>query len=231
MKLELHPEDLPRLYGSLLYVIPDKSSEAARPKLVEAAPEVQAKPAPLAPEPKAEVPGPEPDPPHTLQAPATKEQAAKPAQLRQAPTPPETRQAPSPPKTLHSQPASRPQAAPSPVRWRLKENSRVLFILHKEEMKDKALTALLKKIVASIELPFEAAGFGTITGPYSPPDLAPLPHEYAVVFDDRFADMQDPLQLDGGIVYFSHQLGTLTDNRGYKKALWEKLKQIRSKLD
>ena len=47
----------------------------------------------------------------------------------------------------------------SAVVWKEKAASRILFIIREDEFRNKELTSLLKKIVASIEIPFEEAGF------------------------------------------------------------------------
>ncbi len=121
--------------------------------------------------------------------------------------------------------------------WRPKPQSQVLFILHASELGNRELTDLLKKIVASIEIPFDAAGFGVITGEINAADFRDMPNPYGVVFDNGliFGDT-NPTKVPGGqnieegTLYFTHRLAELKDDRELKKALWEQLQEIQQKL-
>ena len=115
--------------------------------------------------------------------------------------------------------------------WRPKETSKVLFILHQSELKDKELTDLLKKIVQSIEIPFESAGFGIIVGEVRAEDFQAMPNPMGVIFDQSLNNTnENPAGIDGKTIWFTHRLAELKDNRDYKLALWESLKVIKKNL-
>lgn len=122
-------------------------------------------------------------------------------------------------------------AATPGIVWRLKETSKMLFVLHQDEFKDKALTELLKKIVESLKIPFEAAGFGMITGTVNPSEFDTMPKDIAVVFDrDLLGPSSNPRTVAVGEVYFTHKLALLANDQAYKRELWNYLKQVQSKL-
>ncbi len=117
------------------------------------------------------------------------------------------------------------------ITWRPKPTSKVLFILHQEELRNKELTELLKKIVQSIEIPFESAGFGIVKGLPELKQFHGIPNAFGVVFDHVLNPTGDnPVEVEGGQLYFTHRLAELQDNRDYKRALWEQLKLIKSKI-
>ena len=122
-------------------------------------------------------------------------------------------------------------SAAGKLTWRPKPDSKVLFILHQSELRNKELTDLLKKIVQSIEIPFEKAGFGIVEGI---PDLGQfdgMPNPYGVVFDHVLNPTGDnPVQVEGGDLYFTHRLDELKDNNEYKRALWNHLKHIKQQI-
>ncbi len=121
--------------------------------------------------------------------------------------------------------------------WRPKPRSKVLFIIHQSELKDKVLTDLLKKIVESIEIPFDSAGFGIITGKINAMDFEGMPNPFGVVFDNAlmFGD-SNPIMvprnknIESGTLYFTQRLSKLKGDKELKKALWEQLQEIRQKL-
>lgn len=135
--------------------------------------------------------------------------------------------------------SSAPQR-PSPTGkliWRPKPTSQVLFILHQAELKEKELTDLLKKIVESIKIPFDAAGFGVLTGEVNESDFQEMPNPYGVVFDHSLKFGNDnPIlvegapEIDRGTLYFTHKLSELKDDRELKKVLWGHLQEIQKKL-
>jgi|GEM_PF-3150820 len=133
--------------------------------------------------------------------------------------------------------SSTPEAPPSTsvekpsgnLIWRPKPASKVLFVLHADEFKDKELAQLLKKIVESIQIPLDSAGFGVLKGgPINAADFDDMPNPFAVIFD---AEMEfagsNPATFSTGTVYFAHKLA---EHRDFKKELWEQLKEIHSQL-
>ena len=117
------------------------------------------------------------------------------------------------------------------LNWRPKPNSQVLFVLHQSELQDKALTDLLKNIVQSIEIPFESAGFGIVTGAVNQADFEDMPNPFAVVFDQELNwTKANPVAHSKGSLYFTHRLAELTKNREFKMALWQQLQVIKSKI-
>ena len=179
--MELKSEDLQRLYGDWIFIVPGEGEEQASVSENEA------------PAPKTE-----PD---------------------------------SPTNTVSSPPADASPAPTGKLIWRPKEASKVLFILHQSELREKELTDLLKKIVESIKIPFDAAGFGVITGEINAADFANMPNPFGVLFDSdlRFGD-GNPSDVNGGKLYFTHQLAALNENRDLKKELWGQLQEIQQQL-
>lgn len=118
------------------------------------------------------------------------------------------------------------------IHWRPKPDSKVLFVLHQAEIRDTELAGLLKKIVQSIGIPFEAAGFGIIReGKPNRADFLGMPNPYAVVFDDSLApEGQLHIESDGKDIFFTANLARLNDDQSAKRTLWEHLKTIKSKL-
>ena len=178
--MELKSEDLQRLYGDWIFIVPGEGEEKA---------EVSENEAPA----QESSPAAEP-----AEAPAT---------------------------------ASDSHAPTGKLIWRPKEASKVLFILHQSELRQKELTDLLKKIVESIKIPFEAAGFGVITGDINAADFANMPNPFGVLFDSdlRFGE-GNPTEVYGGKLYFTHQLAALNENRDLKKELWGQLQEIQKQL-
>lgn len=116
--------------------------------------------------------------------------------------------------------------------WKPKPASKVLFVLHTEEFKDKELALLLKRIVESIQIPLDSAGFGVLKGgPINAADFNDMPNTFAVIFDltMEFGGI-NPAIFPTGTVYFAHKLSELQDSRDFKKELWEQLKEIHSQL-
>lgn len=132
-------------------------------------------------------------------------------------------------ETVNTSAGLRPTGA---IQWRPKPSSRVLFILQQAELKDKELTELLKKIVQSIGIPFDAAGFGIVKGEINQADLEGLPNPFGVVFDKGLGySEENPVPLkDHKELFFSYKLGELKDNKQYKIELWEHLKKVKEKL-
>lgn len=133
--------------------------------------------------------------------------------------------------TSDNSPSSSQEEPTGKLVWRPKPASKVLFILHASELKNKELTDLLKKIVESIKIPFEAAGFGVLTGDVNSADFQDMPNPFGVLFDSsiRFGD-QNPLDVNGGKLFFTYKLSELMENRDYKKELWEQLQEIQSQI-
>lgn len=118
-----------------------------------------------------------------------------------------------------------------PVIWKPKAESKVLFIIHRAELKQKELGDLLKKIVESIEIPFEQAGFGIIAGKPQLDDLLNMPNPYGVVFDYNFVEGgTNPVDKNGNRLYITRTLQELAENREYKMELWGFLKEIKTKI-
>ncbi len=188
--MELKAEDLQRLYGDWIFVIPGDEAESGVNTYqgTETA-------SPLPPAEKA----------------ATPSEGAS---------------------SAHPAPEESTQLSPTgKLIWRPKPASKVLFILHQSELKQKDLTDLLKKIVESIKIPFEAAGFGVITGDINSADFANMPNPFGVVFDSsiRYGD-SNPTQANGGDLYFTYKLAELSEDRNKKKELWGQLQEIQAKL-
>ena len=132
------------------------------------------------------------------------------------------------------EPAAEPSLSPTGnITWRTKEASQVLFILHQNEIRDKELGELLKKIVASIGIPFEQAGFGIVKGEVNLADFQQLPNPYGVVFDLalRPAGTENPMVVDAGTLFFCDKLDEMKDNNDMKRELWNYLKGLKEKLN
>lgn len=142
------------------------------------------------------------------------------------------------PETKAQNPAEETKASPpaqstGAITWRTKPASQVLFILHQHEIKDKELGELLKKIVASIGIPFENAGFGIVKGTPNHADFAEMPNPYGVAFGTALqpAPGQNPMQVPAGSIFFCNTLSELKDNKEYKMILWNYLKGLKEKLN
>lgn len=135
-------------------------------------------------------------------------------------------------KTVPSENIEKEELVPTGcINWRPKANSQVLFILHQKELKEKELTDLLKKIVQSIEIPFEAAGFGILTDTPNEADLDELPNQFGVVFDLSLNySEQNPVDTKNGKLFFAATLSQLQNDRQAKMELWSQLKSIKEKL-
>ncbi|MEM1000686.1 MAG: hypothetical protein AAGN35_26770 [Bacteroidota bacterium] len=117
------------------------------------------------------------------------------------------------------------------ITWKPKDNSKVLFILHQAELKNKTLTELLKQIVLSIEIPFESAGFGIIKGPVVETEFEEMPNPYGIVFDETLLPGEkNPMPTVDGSVFFTQRLKDLQHDKTAKRALWNYLKSIKSLL-
>jgi hypothetical protein len=126
---------------------------------------------------------------------------------------------------------SLPEPKADSIKWKPKPTSKVLFVLHESEMKDKACTELLKKIVASIGIPFESAGFGVMTSKPDRDAFSSMPNRIAVVFDKEVAwETTNPIAEGFGEVFFAHTLTALESDRTYKQELWNYLKALRDQL-
>jgi DNA polymerase III psi subunit len=116
----------------------------------------------------------------------------------------------------------------SGITWKPKPGSKILFVLQAEEFKDKELGELLKKIVESLEIPLEFAGFGMISGEISMEEFEAMPTQYAVVFDQQLASVApNPVVHAGKSIFFSQSLRILSSDTNSKKALWGYLKEVR----
>ena len=199
--IELNYDDLQGLYGDKLYVLPEDPG----------------------------VSQPSPKPPMEEKSEA-KEPVSKVAATEQS-EPQEV----DPPQQVQpkvpAKPANDGLNEAGQITWRPKPTSKVLFILHQEELRNKELTELLKKIVQSIEIPFESAGFGIVKGLPELKQFHGMPNPFGVVFDHVLNPSGDnPVEVEGGRLYFTHKLDELKDNRDYKRALWEFLKEIKSSI-
>lgn len=116
------------------------------------------------------------------------------------------------------------------IRWIPKADSRVLFVLQNTEMKNKALTALLRKIVESLDIPFDAAGFGIIDGSPLTADWEAMPNPFGVVFDRDLAFTENPFFYGERELFFSYSLSELESDRDKKKELWAYLKTVKERL-
>lgn len=132
---------------------------------------------------------------------------------------------PKPSETIEAKPKT------SGITWKPKPSSKILFVLQAEEFKDKELGEFLKKIVASLEIPLEFAGFGVISGEISMEEFETMPTQYAVVFDERLASMgPNPIVHASKSIFFSQTLRELSTDINGKKALWAHLKEVRVKF-
>lgn len=162
-------------------------------------------------------------------------QPAKPAvEKKEAPVVQETAPEELPEKSPKEKAAptpKTPEAAAPGITWKPKENSKVLFVLHPDEFKNKKLTNLLKDIVAAMKIPFEDAGFGTIEGPVGPSDWKSMPNPYAVIFDlELNRSGENPLLVGDKKIYFSGTLAELESNRTMKRELWNHLQSIMNEM-
>jgi DNA polymerase III psi subunit len=115
------------------------------------------------------------------------------------------------------------------IDWRPKENSKVLFVLHQSELKNKVLTELLKQIVLSINIPFDSAGFGIIKGPVSELEFQEMPNPNAIVFDpELLPGDKNPMPVVDGSIFFTERLKDLQHDKNAKRALWDHLKSIKN---
>lgn len=138
----------------------------------------------------------------------------------------------SPEKAISKEATKPPANAKPGIVWRVKPTSKVLFIISKAEWSNSTLTDLLKKIVASLEIPFELAGFGLIEGPVQAAEFDQMPQKYGVVFDAHVVPFTDnPEMYNGNEVFFSHKLDLLKDNKEMKMELWGYLKQLKEKIN
>jgi hypothetical protein len=117
------------------------------------------------------------------------------------------------------------------VAWKLKPGTRALFVMHEDEFKNKTLTDLLRKIVLSINLPAEMAGFGVIRKGASAVEFTDFPGNIAVVFDDSLnTGATNPMDMADKRIYFSRKLAQLTNSEPDKRLLWANLKEIKKQL-
>lgn len=115
------------------------------------------------------------------------------------------------------------------IEWRPKESSKVLFILHQSELKNKVLTELLKQIVLSIGISFDSAGFGIIKGPVSEMEFQEMPNPYGIVFDTTLLPGEkNPMPAPDGSIFFTQRLKDLQHDKNAKRDLWNYLKSLKS---
>lgn len=124
------------------------------------------------------------------------------------------------------------KSAPS-IKWGLKPDSRVIFIFTMVEKANPDLTELLKKIVDSLGIPTDHAGFGFITGEDIEGDLEIIPGKFGIVFGKHFnkrSASENPAPFNGIPVFFAHSLEALSENREFKLELWNYLKSIQPNI-
>lgn len=116
--------------------------------------------------------------------------------------------------------------------WKGKPTQRVVFIMNQEEFTDRELTELLKKIVRSIKLPLEEAGFGIVNRKPVEEDFADIPVRFAVVLDDSLNPSGiNPLRLGDKFIVFGKRLSLLANDQGHKKALWDRLQEMMNEIN
>ena len=128
--------------------------------------------------------------------------------------------------------SSAPEKSPG-IEWKLKPGSKVIFMLHQNEWSNRELTDLLKKIVQSLEISTDLAGFGLLPSDTAlgAEKFAEMPAQFGVVFDSKLNPQNDnPGKFDGKQIFFAHTLEELTGNNDYKRALWDFLKTVKAQL-
>ena len=198
------PEDVARLYGDRIYLVDDLLADSIAP--AEEAPRTLLTVV-RDPEDKAATPAAKASPPAET---ANKEEAKAPESKSKAKT------------ASYLKPG---------ITWKPKDTSKVLFILHQSELKNKVLTELLKQIVLSIGIPFESAGFGIIKGPVVETEFEEMPNPYGIVFDQELLPGEkNPMPTFEGSIFFTMKLRDLQHDKGAKRDLWNFLKSIKNLL-
>lgn len=202
-------ETIALLYGDALYLVPDGLSNqvAAEPNLAAADVEVRSKE-------KITTPSASPENVPTSQP------------LPQEKVTPNEQSAPLSPETVAVPSAQKPG-----ITWRTKPASKMLFILQQTEIKDPILAEFLKKIVESIGIPFDSAGFGIINGPVNLREFEGMPNRYGVVFDaDLWNEPNVATTFGDREVFFAPRLAFLQDDADSKRQLWGYLKNLKEML-
>lgn len=123
-----------------------------------------------------------------------------------------------------------PQLRPG-IQWKSKPTAKMMFILQQVEFKDPILVEFLKKIVEALGIPFEAAGFGVISGPVHLSEFEGMPIRYGVVFDgDLWMSPNMATTFGDKEVFFSMRLAYLQNDPESKRQLWGYLKNLKDML-
>ena len=117
------------------------------------------------------------------------------------------------------------------IQWKGKPTAKMMFILQQVEFKDPVLVEFLKKIVEALGIPFEAAGFGVISGPVHLSEFEGMPIRYGVVFDgDLWMSPNMATTFGDKEVFFSMRLAYLQNDPESKRQLWGYLKNLKEML-
>jgi hypothetical protein len=117
------------------------------------------------------------------------------------------------------------------IQWKGKPTAKMMFILQQVEFKDPVLVEFLKKIVEALGIPFDAAGFGVISGPVHLSEFEAMPIRYGVVFDgDLWMSPNMATSFGDNEVFFSMRLAYLQNDPESKRQLWGYLKNLKDML-
>jgi hypothetical protein len=93
------------------------------------------------------------------------------------------------------------------------------------------LAEFLNKIVESLGIASEKAGWGIITGPVHPREFEEMPSQHGIVFDgDLWMHPHVAASFGEKEVYFSSRLAYLQNDAESKRQLWAYLKNLKETL-
>ncbi len=169
MGIQLHPEEINRLFSGFIYVL-DKSDSPAPVIAKAAAPE------PVQQQPVVEKPVMSELLPESVSVPVI-ESVPESVPVAEPPKPEVVAAKEVPPVVTPPQP---PVTAGIPIDWKLKPGAKVVFVMQEQEFKDRELTGFLKDQVQATQLDTSHVGFGVAA--QGTPDWSGLPTPYGVGF-------------------------------------------------
>lgn len=200
--IELSSQDVIRLYGRYLFVIPNEGKQIGKvlpdvipEKIAETPPPVKETPVPVA----------------------------------ETPAPPVEK--PLPTETKQEEVLATPELTTgTQVVWKMKTQSRIAMVIDETAFKNRAMTLILKDCVERAGMSTDLIGFGILKTGESSFDFTQQPVPFALAFSPGLSDSKS-IQLPGGQeVYLMPTLADIIMNQEKQEALISLLKQLNERL-
>jgi len=114
------------------------------------------------------------------------------------------------------------------VKWMNKPQGKITFFIDKDEMKDKNLTELLKKIVIALKIPTEYVSFASINGHFKPSVFRFMQTSIGLVFGNFLA--AEPGKHGDKDIYVVPSLTEMTQDESFKRTAWNTMKTFLPQL-